>query len=236
MKESSSWGPPYSHNEHNREVTFFQHRLIRWFAENRRNFPWREEKDPYKILIAEIMLQRTKAEQVFPVYEEFIRRFPDVKSLVLSNIEDIAKFMERLGLFWRSKLIKEMAKMIMTEYGGVVPEERSLLLRIPGVGDYIADAILVFAFESRRTVVDSNVVRLASRFFGVEIKGEMRRNRKFVEFCQILSSGLNGQEIRHLNWAMIDHSSAICRPAPLCSICPMSEKCNYLNRLINNRS
>ena len=145
-------------------------------------------------------------------------------------------FMHKLGLFWRGALIKEMACDLIKYHNGAVPSEKSHLKKIPGIGDYIADAVAVFAFNAKRTVVDANVVRLVSRFFGIEIAGELRRNRKFVDFCQTISNNLDTSEIKSLNWAMIDHSSAICRPAPLCGVCPLAKKCNYLNKCINNNN
>lgn len=217
-------------------MSFFQDALLNWFEKNRRNFPWREEKDPFKILVAEMMLQRTKAEQVFPVYAEFIERFPDVKTLAHARLKDISAFMQKLGLFWRSRLIKEMATNILIDHNGIIPTHGGELLKIPGIGEYITDAIIVFAFNGRRTVIDSNVVRLVSRFFGISERGEMRRNRKFIEFCQTLSHDLELKHVKNFNWGIIDHSSAICRPVPLCNACPLASRCNYLNRRINNKT
>jgi A/G-specific adenine glycosylase len=88
-------------------VNFFQHTILSWFKKSGRNFPWRDEKDPFRILVAEIMLQRTRAAQVFPVYAEFVQRFPDVEALASASLKDIAAFMRKLGLFWRSTVIKE---------------------------------------------------------------------------------------------------------------------------------
>ena len=202
---------------------------MKWFDKNGRNYPWRKEKNSYKILVAEVMLQRTRVEQVLPVYLSFIRRFPTVKSLAGASISDISEYVKKLGLFWRSKLISKMAGTILSDYGGKVPEERKELLKIPGVGDYIADAMISFAFNGKRTVVDSNVIRLVSRFFGIEVKGEMRRKKSFVDFCQKLSNDLNVEDVKRLNWAIIDHSAAVCKPKPCCVKCPLSSGCHYFN-------
>jgi A/G-specific adenine glycosylase len=210
-----------------KQTIFFQNTILDWFKENGRKYPWRIEKDPYKILIAEIMLQRTRVGQVLPVYKEFIKKFPDVQSVADSEEKDISFFISKLGLFWRSKLIKETAKNIIHEYKGKVPADRKELLKIPGIGDYIADAMISFAFNGKRIVIDSNVIRLVTRFFGIESTGEMRRNKKFIDFCQNLSNTLDSKNIHNFNWALIDHSAAICKPTPVCKKCPLSENCDY---------
>lgn len=218
-------------------IQFFRSTLLKWFKENGRRYPWRNEKDPYRILIAEIMLQRTRVEQVLPVYNEFIKKFLDVRTLSDAKIEDIAEFIEKLGLFWRSKMMKETARNIMIKHKGIIPSERKELLAIPGIGDYIADAMISFAFSGKRTVIDSNVIRLTTRVFGIDMKGEMRRNRNFIEFCQNISSDLKPEEIKHLNWALIDHSASICKPVPRCDQCLLSKNCHYFKgrRLIDKR-
>ena len=210
-----------------RNIPFFRNTLLKWFKKNGRKYPWRNEKDPYRILVAEMMLQRTRVEQVLPVYSEFIKKFPNVRTLSDAKIEDIAVFVAKLGLFWRSKMMKETARNILIEHRGTIPSERKTLLRIPGIGDYIADAMISFAFDGRRIVIDSNVVRLVSRFFGIETKGEMRRNKKFIGFCQSMSEGLKPDMTKDFNWSLIDHSAAVCRPAPLCDQCPLSKSCQY---------
>ncbi len=217
------------------DIPFFRNTLLKWFKENGRRYPWRHEKDHYRILVAEMMLQRTRVEQVLPVYNEFIKKFPNVRTLSEAKIEDIAVFVAKLGLFWRSKMMKQTARNILIEHKGTIPSERKALLKIPGIGDYIADAMISFAFNGKRTVIDSNVIRLTTRFFGIESKGEMRRNRNFIDFCQSISADLKPEEIRNLNWALIDHSAAVCKPVPLCDQCPLSKSCHYFKgrRLID---
>ncbi|MEO9309608.1 MAG: DNA glycosylase [Nitrososphaera sp.] len=217
------------------EIHFFRNTLLEWFKKNGRKYPWRNEKDPYRVLVAEMMLQRTRVEQVLPVYNEFIKKFPNVRTLADAKIEDIAVFVAKLGLFWRSKIMKETARSILIEHRGTIPSERKALLKIPGIGDYIADAMISFAFNGKRSVIDSNVIRLTTRFFGIESKGEMRRNSNFIYFCQGLSRDLQPEGIRNLNYALIDHSAAVCKPVPLCDQCPLSKNCHYFKgrRLID---
>jgi A/G-specific adenine glycosylase len=209
------------------KINLFQQNLLEWYQKNKRDYPWRNEHDPYKILVAEVMLQRTRADQVVPVYTSFLKKFPNVIALASARLEEIGSFVSLLGLFWKSALIKDMARTIVKEYDGVIPSDRQQLITIPGIGDYIADAMLVFAFKKKAVVVDSNVIRLVSRYYGIPVKGEMRRNRKFVRFCQSLLSGLQDSKIRDFNWALIDHPSSVCRPSPLCGKCPLSRMCTY---------
>lgn len=214
-----------------KEKGIFFHSIIEWFEKNGKKYPWRNEKDSYRILIAEVMLQRTKTAQVIPVYREFIKKYPDIKSASKASEKDIQKYVGKLGLFWRSKRMKQMINYIISNHNGKIPEERKQLLKIPGVGDYIADAMTSFVFGGRRTIIDSNVVRLVSRFFGFEKKGEMRRNREFINFCQNLVSGKKHSQIRSFNWGMIDFANEICKINPRCNECQLSLQCNYFKEL-----
>jgi len=213
--------------EKNDEKEFFNKTVLSWFKKNGKKYPWRNEKDPYRILIAEIMLQRTRVSQVFPVYQEFIKKYPDINSASKAEVKQISTYVKKLGLFWRSKLIKEMITYLLKTKGGKIPSKRNELLKIPGVGDYIADAMVSFAFNGRRTIIDSNVVRLVTRFFGIEEKGEMRRNKKFITFCQELTANTTASDVKQFNWGLIDFAAEVCKSSPLCGKCPLSEKCYY---------
>jgi A/G-specific adenine glycosylase len=210
-----------------KSIIFFQKSLLKWFKKNGRRYPWRLEANPFRILIAEMMLQRTRADQVVPVYITFVRKFPDAKSVFHARTDDISSTFLKLGLFWRMNRLRQMAGHILNRYQGNVPDKKEELVIIPGIGEYISDAIMVFAFNKRRTIIDSNVVRLVTRYFGIPLKGEMRRNKMFREFCQRLTIGLESQTIRSFNWSLLDHSAIVCKPVPLCENCPLSSKCQY---------
>jgi len=210
-----------------KKISFFQKKLLDWFEINGRSYPWRKTKNSYQKLIAEVMLQRTRVEQVLPVYSQFVKKFSDIESVSKANIRDVEKFIKKLGLFWRSKMIVDMAKHVVSKEKSRIPEERKKLLEIPGVGDYIADAMIVFAFNGKRTVIDGNVVRLSTRFFDIENKSEIRRNKNFVEFCQKLSEDLGQEDVKNFNYSLIDFAAAICKRDPLCKVCPISTKCSY---------
>jgi len=203
----------------------FSERLLQWWEKNRRIFPWRTSNDPYEILIAEIMLQRTKAEQVVPVYENFIREFPTIQTLNRSTLQQVRKYFEQLGLLWRADRVKQMASALVTHFDGNIPDDRVALLSIPAIGDYIADAVLSFAYRKNVTVVDANVCRVVGRVFGVEWKGDTRRKPIFKKTVNRLLPKCQAKEF---NWAIIDHASLICLPRnPLCRICPLTCICMY---------
>jgi A/G-specific adenine glycosylase len=207
------------------KLRFVRERLLRWYERNGRDYPWRRTRDPYRILIAEIMLQRTKADQVVPVYEEFMKRFPDPVSLREADAEVIRSFFSRLGLMWRADLIKKFAAALSERFGGRIPSERDQLLSLPAVGDYMADAVLSFAFGRNVAVVDSNVCRVLRRLFGLRPRGEARRDKLVREIAQRL---VPPERAREFNWAMIDFAAAVCTPRnPKCDICPLKEMCSH---------
>lgn len=212
-------------SESDEKIKVVREILLSWFEKNGRSFPWRGVRDPYKILIAEIMLQRTKAEQVVQVYEEFIRRFPNVEILAKAEKEAVRKYFSRLGLLWRTNFVLGLAQELVARFGGNIPPDRENLLSLPGVGEYIADAVLSFAYDMDVAVVDSNVCRVLSRVFGLKQQGEARRDRRFRELAQRLVP--HGRS-REFNWAMIDFASMICTPRkPKCNECPLKSVCVY---------
>jgi A/G-specific adenine glycosylase len=207
----------------------FETLLLKWYEKNGRSFPWREKRDPYQVLIAEIMLQRTKANQVVPVYLDFIREFPTIDSLRATSPRKIKRHFLRLGLLWRADRVKQMAKDIVGRFNGKIPSDRDQLLSIPSIGDYMADAVLAFAFGKDVAVVDSNVCRVVGRVFGIDRKKEARRRPAFREIPdRLLPKG----KAREFNWAIIDLASIVCLPkTPLCSRCPLSRICDFAHAL-----
>jgi A/G-specific adenine glycosylase len=197
--------------------------LIDWFKKEGRKFPWRKNADPYNVLIAEIMLQRTKAEQVVPIFNAFLEKYPNVKELNKASEEEISEFFTKLGLKHRAKLTKSLAKMLVCEFDSIIPTEREKLLELPAVGEYVSDALLCFSFKKRVSIIDSNVCRIISRVFKANAKGEARRDPSFRKIADGL---LPDEKIREFNWALIDLASKICRPrAPKCDECPLNQRC-----------
>jgi len=138
-------------------------KLLKWWAENQRKFPWRKTRDAYKILISEVLLHRTRAEQVVPVYNEFIVKLPTSKDLSMVSSDDIKKLLYPLGLHWRTELLHKMSALIVEEYGGKIPSAKRELESLPGVSHYIASAVRCFAFGYPEALLDTNIVRILGR-------------------------------------------------------------------------
>ena len=212
---------------HRREIIDLRRRLLRWFRKNGRVFPWRATEDPYRILMAEIMLRRTRADQVRPVYNRFIRRFPSFKSLNNADNKEVAELVYPLGLAWRAPAFKRVAEEITEVYGGKVPDTREELTRLTGVGDYVAGAILSMAYDKREWMVDSNIARTLVRYFGLNPRSEPRRDRQVISLAAEYS---RSRVPRRANLALLDHASIICRSSnPQCSSCPLRKSCAFLH-------
>lgn len=212
----------------------FSRLLLAWYKENGRNYVWRHKSDPYEILIAEIMLQRTKADQVEPVYISFLEQFPTPEELNRASEEEIGTYFRKLGLLWRTALLKRFAEELLNKFGGRIPESRNRLLSLPAVGEYMADAVLSFAFGKDVAVVDANVCRIIGRVFGLKARGEARRDRRFRRVAQQM---LPAGRAKEFNWAMIDFAALVCRPHdPKCSTCPLSKFCTYHQKLKNRNN
>ena len=206
---------------------YIRHKLFLWHKKNHRDFPWRHTKDPYRIMIAEFMLHRTKAEQVVPVYLEFIEKYSDIETLAKANLEDIKKVTEHLGLHWRAKHFSEAAKYIIENHNGEFPEDYGKLREIPGAGEYGAGAISTVCFNKPAPVVDSNIARFINRYFGLNLSGEIRRKKKIVELSAKL---FEYEDPGTLLFAIVDFTSLICKPVkPLCGKCPLKNDCKYIN-------
>jgi A/G-specific adenine glycosylase len=209
----------------------FVNKLLEWWSKNQKKYPWREEwarADPYRILIAETMLQRTRAEQVVSVYMDFLREFPTVQSLASAELERVEKYFRKLGITYRSARLLETARYIVEKAGGRIPRSREELLEIPGVGEYVADAIRVFAFGEHALAIDANVARVAVRYFGLEIRGEARRDPQVRKVLAAVLEAVPRGRAAEFNWALIDFAASVCTSRnPECGKCPLRESCAY---------
>lgn len=206
------------------DIAAFRTALQEWGKANFRVFPWRLTTDPYQILIAEVMLHRTQAKQVLPVYEQFVEAYPDVQKLADVGIAELNDALYSLGLRWRIAAIHTMAKDLIHKFGGEVPRGRVELLSLPGVSDYIAGAVRCFAWNLPETLIDTNTVRIAGRVFGFEIKDSSRRNPRFIN---ALRTVLNQADSRTHNYALLDLADKICtkKTEPSCRQCPVLAWC-----------
>jgi len=211
---------------HTIDARAFRRAIIAWGREHFRPFPWRLTEDPYRILMAEVMLHRTQAPQVVPVYERFIARYPDVPALARATREELHDALYSLGLRWRIDLIQAMAAELMTHFDGQIPREKAELLSLPGVSEYIAGAVRCFAWNLPEPLIDTNTVRVVGRLFGLEVRDSSRRNRRFRKLITAL---VDPDEPRAYNYALLDLADQVCmkkRP-PGCARCPVQKCCVY---------
>ncbi|MGD0495564.1 MAG: hypothetical protein ABSB28_05935 [Candidatus Bathyarchaeia archaeon] len=209
------------------KTEIFVSTLLEWAKNNLRDYPWRVTKDPYKIMIAEIMLQRTRAEQVVPVYQRFLRKYPDLISLSKAPVSDVRLAILSLGLEKRAEGIKQLANQIVEQYHGRIPRTREELMRLHWVGNYIANAILCYAYRVDVPTVDVNFARVLDRVFSLKPKPPAQKDRRVHEFAQRLMPSAKGR-CRVLNLGILDLASKICTARkPSCRICPVNSVCDY---------
>lgn len=201
----------------------FRRRIRAWGRVNSRDFPWRAKRQPYEVLVAEMMLRRTQAKQVVPVYERFLSRFPRVETLAQANEGEVALILRPLGLAWRVPAFRAMAKQVVTSHGGEVPTERESLMALPGVGAYVADAVRCLALNLPGPIVDTNTVRVAGRYFGFAYDAQSRRRASVRAAVYALVEKVDS---RASNLALLDFAAAICTArTPKCRSCPVRERC-----------
>ena len=212
-------------------VDAFRKDLLNWWTTNKREYPWRKTRDPYSVLIAEVLLHRTRADQVAPVYKDFLEKFPNISEVKHSSVEELTSVMKPLGLFWRIGLLKEMAAQICARFDGKVPQNREDLESLPGVSHYIATAVRCFAFGCADALLDTNTVRIAGRILGIQTTDGSRRSKKFRD---ILDGFMDRDHPREFNFALIDFGALVCRSrSPLCNDCLFNKYCQC-NRSITD--
>jgi len=212
-----------------KRISAFRKKIIKWFDKSGRLFPWRKTSDPYKILIAEMMLQRTKAVQVVGVYKEFFRNFRSPLDASKCDRGKIERMLQPLGLKWRAKNFWRASQVLVKTFGGKIPATREDLKTLPGVGDYVSGMVLSTAFHKREWAVDSNVVRIFKRYFGISTSNEGRRDRHVIKMAKVYCFCTNP---RNANIALIDFTGTVCIPRkPLCATCPLRRTCKYYMNL-----
>jgi len=198
--------------------------LIRWYNDNKRDLPWRNTTDPYKIWISEVILQQTRVDQGLSYFNRFVARFPSVKELAEASEEEVLKLWQGLGYYSRARNLHATANMIMNKFDGIFPVEYKNILSLRGIGEYTAAAIASFSYNQPYAVVDGNVYRVLSRIFAIDIPINSGRGKKeFLELANIL---LDGNEAGLHNQAIMEFGALQCVPvSPDCSICPASPMC-----------
>jgi A/G-specific adenine glycosylase len=209
-------------------VLAFRRAINCWRAKNTRDFPWRRTKDPFKILVAEVLLQATYSGKVVPVYEAITGHYPNAFALSKASAESIQEAMRPLGLTKRGRMLVDIARILVESHDGEVPVEESALQALPGVGPYTSSAIRNFAFDIRGGLADTNVVRLLQRFFGLAGSPELYRGAPSSSLRRAAKVIVPRVDSRGFNLALIDFGAAVCRlRKPKCEICPLAARCVY---------
>ena len=202
--------------------------LLMWHRENRRDFPWRNNPEPFGVLVAEFLLQRTPAKRVASFYRDFMSRYPTPCDLAIADEETLEREFTPLGLKKRAKWLLAASRVICDEYGGEVPEDYDELLRLPGVGEYTASTILCFGYGHDVAIVDVNVVRVLSRVFFLNSNLHRPKSLRIVkEAAEKLIPRGKG---RAFNEALLDLAATVCKVKPLCRECPLNSFCGHFNR------
>lgn len=202
----------------------FDKELINWYLQNDRSLPWRETKDPYVVWLSEIMLQQTRVSQGLPYFLKFTEAFPTVFDLANADESFVLKLWQGLGYYSRARNLHYTAKYIANELQGVFPDSHKELVKLKGIGDYTASAIASICFNEPVAVVDGNVYRVLSRFFGVETPINTTKGVK--EFKELAQNVLNTETPGNYNQAIMDFGALHCKPQnPLCDTCMLSEAC-----------
>jgi len=199
--------------------------LLKWNRlQNRRQMPWKGEKDPYKIWLSEIILQQTRVEQGMAYYHRFIEKFPDVHKLAKAKDQVIFKLWEGLGYYTRCRNLIAAARYISKELNGKFPSTYEEINALKGVGPYTASAISSFAFNLPHAVVDGNVFRVLARVFGVAKPIDSTEGKKY--FTQLANDLLDKKQAGIYNQAIMDFGAVVCKPAaPLCNGCVFNKTC-----------
>ena len=212
-----------------KEVGLIRQRLVRWYQKNQRDLPWRQTNNAFYIWISEVMLQQTQVKTAIPYYLKFIDRFPDIKILAEADSQDVLKIWEGLGYYARARNLQRAAKIVLERYSGKVPAAWQAFRKLPGVGDYIASAVLSIAFGLPFAVVDGNVKRVLSRLFLIDLP--VNKTSSLKTFAQIARDMIDTRRPGIFNQALMELGAVVCRSAhPLCNTCPLIKNCGALNR------
>ncbi|HIB65124.1 MAG TPA: A/G-specific adenine glycosylase [Phycisphaerales bacterium] len=202
--------------------------LLDWFKTHARQFPWRNTRDPFKVLVAEKLLQQTAANaHVVKAYTALVEEFPTAKALGEASLEVVQEIVAPLGLKYRAEELVKMARELQGKHGGEVPSDLTDILRLTGVGQYCGRAVLCFAMQRDIPVVDTNIARFIKRYVGLTevLPANPARSKKFLSLqAQLIPEG----DSREYQLAILDLCASTCRPRnPRCSECPVREECSH---------
>ena len=201
-----------------------QDTLINWYAENRRDLPWRNTPTPYQVWLSEVILQQTRVSQGMEYYLRFTERWPSVIDLAQATEEEVLKMWQGLGYYSRARNLHQCALQVVEQYHGQFPADFEQLKKLKGIGEYTAAAIASIAFGLPHAVVDGNVYRVLSRLFDIETPINIHEGQKL--FSQLADELLNRIQPGVHNQAMMEFGALLCTPKnPDCQRCPLQAQC-----------
>lgn len=207
----------------------FAELLVQWYKENKRELPWRDIQDPYKIWLSEIMLQQTRIQQVYEYYEKFIQQWKTIEELAKASEEEVLKAWEGLGYYSRARNLHQTAQLIVHQYGGKFPDTYQALEKLPGIGTYTSRAIASFAFGQPAVALDGNGFRVITRVLDIDLPINQTKNQKIIQ--KLADELLEQVPSKDFNYALMDLGNLICKPInPLCTICPVQSQCFAFQR------
>jgi A/G-specific adenine glycosylase len=205
-------------------VEAVRRRLLEWYDQGRRDLPWRADRDAYRILVSEFMLVQTTVAAVIPYYERFLRRFPDVRSLADADEEAVLKAWEGLGYYRRARQLQAAARQVVEMHGGTIPDDTEAFRALPGVGPYIAGAVLSFAFDRPEPIVEANSQRVLARV--VALRDDLKLAAARARIWQAAARLVPPVRAGDFNQALMDLGATICTlRQPSCLLCPLASLC-----------
>ena len=203
---------------------WFRRRLLEWYRRNGRDLPWRQTRDPYRVLVSEVMLQQTQVDRVVPKYQEWLDKYPTLAALAAAPEADVSAAWRPLGYNIRPRRLHAIARESVERYGGALPGDEATLRSFKGIGAYTAGAVLSFAFGQRAAIVDTNVARVLFRIFvgaGDPKSHAMRRH-----LWAVSRAVLPMRHVFDFNQALMDFGATLCTARkPQCPVCPMRARC-----------
>ncbi len=202
----------------------FRRRLLEWYRRNGRDLPWRRTRDPYHILVSEVMLQQTQVDRVLPKYRQWLERYPTLEALATAPEADVAESWRPLGYNVRPRQLHTIAKETVARYGGELPADEETLRSFKGIGAYTAGAVLSFAFGQRAAILDTNVARVLFRVFVGRGTPKSHASRRHL--WTLARALLPLRHVFDFNQGLMDFGATICTARqPKCLICPMRQSC-----------
>ncbi len=213
---------------------FFAKLIISWYNSNQRSLPWRKTKDPYYIWLSEIILQQTRVNQGLTYYNKFVENYPTIFDLANAKEEEVLRLWQGLGYYSRARNLHATAKYITKNLNGVFPNSFDDIIKLKGVGDYTAAAIASFAFNEKVAVLDGNVFRVLSRYFGEQADIADSKSKKI--FQKIAKDALPKENVDTYNQAIMEFGALHCKPqSPFCALCELQKKCYAFQHGLQNK-